>query len=103
MKKRVLKLGPKGELLLPPEALDLLGVKPGGEVALHLDDRKRAVSLERHVSDPWAEALREKEKPEIEDLFAEDRKRQEAAKQAFEQKLKNPPKSKPEDKPDLWR
>lgn len=104
MKKRVVKLGPNGELVLPPEALELLGLKAGGEAALCIDERKGIVSLERHVSDLWEEAMREKEKPALEDLFDEHRKKQDAAKQTFERKLKEPKKpDRPEDKPDHWR
>jgi len=101
---RHLKLGPKGELHLPDEALHALDLKPGESVKLRIDARHKVLHLERHVDDPWAEALRDKQAPGFEDLLHEQKKRDEEAKRQFDQRMKEPGKApRPEDRPDHWR
>ncbi|MGQ0612134.1 MAG: hypothetical protein ACT4PV_00070 [Planctomycetaceae bacterium] len=101
---RFLKLGPKGELQLPDEALQALELKPGESVKLRIDARHKVLHLERHVDDPWSEALKGKKGRELEDLLTEQKQRDAEATRLFEQRLKDPVKPpRPEDRPDHWR
>jgi len=101
---RVLKVGPGGEVRLPRDALQSLELEPGGEVELFVDTRRKQIRLERHVQDAWEEALREKPKKGFDDLMDEQSRRDVAAAELFEKKLKEPPSGRrPEDNLDLWR
>jgi len=104
-KKRTLPLGSGGELKLPPDVLEALGIEAEDkEVEIFLDTRRKQLRVERHVDDPWAEALREKKEREFEDLMADQQQREADAQDLFERKLKEPPpKRRPEDDPDHWR
>lgn len=104
-KKRTLPLGPGGEVKLPADALEALGIEPEDkEVEIFVDTRRKQVRLERHVEDPWADALKEKEQKGLEDLMADQTQREQDAQDLFERKLKEPPpKRRPEDDPDYWR
>lgn len=105
-KKLKLKVGATGEVKLPPEALEALELEPGGEMSLEIDTRRKQLRLERHVDDAWGEALKEKPQKGMEDLLDEQKKRDEAAKEMFEKRLKDKKpgdKRRPEDSPDFWR
>lgn len=99
---RILKVGSQGEIVLPPEAMEALGLEPGGQVELHIDTVRKALRLERKVADPWAEALKDKKSPGFEDLMADQTRRQKEAGKNFEEKLKKPPPAEPDDR-DRWR
>ena len=86
---RTYKLESDGSLKLPPDALDALGAEPGDEVKLFVDSRKKIVRIERHSVDPWADAMREKQSKGLEDLLADQQKRQEAADDIFNQRLRD--------------
>lgn len=91
---------------LPPEALEALDVEPGGELSLEIDTRRKQLRLERHVDDAWAEAMKEKPQKGLEDLMDEQKRREEAAKELFEKRVKDKSKHekrRPEDSPDHWR
>ncbi|MHC4548032.1 MAG: AbrB/MazE/SpoVT family DNA-binding domain-containing protein [Planctomycetota bacterium] len=103
-KKRTLPVGPHGEVKLPADVLEALGLQAGEQVEIHVDTRRKQVRLERHVEDAWAEAMREKSQKGLEDLMADQAQREEDANRIFEEKLKEPPPPRrPEDDPDLWR
>lgn len=105
-KKLKLRVGAAGEVKLPPEALEALELEPGGEMSLEIDTRRKQLRLERHVDDAWGEALKEKPQKGMEDLLDEQKKRDEAAKEIFEKRLKDKKptdKRRPEDSPDFWR
>ncbi len=103
-KHRKLHIGKAGEVKLPPDALESLGVEPGDQVRLTVDTRKREVRLERHVEDAWGEALKEKKGKDFTDLWEDQSKREEEAKRIFEEGLKKKPEPrKPEDDRDRWR
>jgi len=103
-KKRTLKVGPGGEVRLPPDALEAIEFQPGDEVELIIDTRRKQIHLERHVADPWAEAMRKKPEKGLEDLMDEQKQREEDAKELWERRVKEPPpKRRPEDDPDHWR
>jgi len=84
------RIAPDGSLKLPPDALDALGAEPGDEVRLFVDSRKKVVRVERYSDDPWADALKEKKSKGLDDLFAEQQKRQAAADDLFSQRLRDP-------------
>jgi len=101
---RLLDVGPDGSVRLPADVLESLEIAPGGKVALNVDTRHKVIRLERHVEDPWAEALRDKNTKGFDDLLSDQEARDREAHRIFEERLKEPPpKRKPEDDPDLWR
>ena len=104
-KKRTLPLGPGGELKLPPDVLEALGIEPEDKVVeIFLDTRRKQIRLERHVDDPWAEAMRNRPERGIEDLMADQEQREADAEDLFDRKLKEPPpKRRPEDDTNHWR
>lgn len=99
-----LRLGQKGEITLPEDALYALGAKPGDRLKLRIDSRHKILHLERHVDDPWKEALEEKSTPGFEELLTDQQKRDAEAKRLFEERLKQKgPAPRPEERPDSWR
>ncbi len=104
-KPRTLKVGKNGEVKLPPDVLEAIGHEEGEDVRIFVDTRRKQVRLERHVDDPWADALKQKDEKGFDDLMDEQKGREDAAKRLFEERLKDPPKRdrKPEDDPDHWR
>jgi len=102
--KRTLPVGANGEITLPPDALEQLGIEPGGSVEIFVDTRRKQIRIERHVDDPWADALKQKQEKGFEDLMGEQKDRDAAAERLFDEKSKEPPpKRKPEDEPGYWR
>jgi len=105
-KKRLLRVGKEGELRLPADAMETLGLEPGEQVEIFVDTRRKQVRLERYVDDPWAEAMKKKQEAGIDDLLDQQAERDAAAERLFEERLKEPPKAddrKPEDDPGYWR
>lgn len=101
-----LRLGRRGEITLPEDALHALGAKPGDRLKLRIDSRHKVLHLERHVDDPWEEALQEKKAPDFEELMTDQQKRDAEAKRLFEERLEGRgkgPAARPEERPDSWR
>jgi antitoxin component of MazEF toxin-antitoxin module len=93
-----------GSVRLPPEMMEALELKPGEQVELRLDTRRKQIHLERHVDDPWAEAMREKKEKGFEDLMSDQKAREEEAERLFEKRRhEKPAPKKPEDDPGYWR
>jgi len=86
---RTYRIEPDGSLKLPREALDAIGAEPGDDVKLFVDSRRKFVRVERHSEDPWADALKEKKSKGLEDLFAEQQKRQTDADDLFNKRLRD--------------
>jgi hypothetical protein len=56
------------------------------------------------VADAWGEALKEKPRKGLEDLFDEQKDREKEAERMFDEEMrKPPPKRRPEDDPGHWR
>ena len=106
-KGRILDLGADGSLKLPPDVLEALELEPGQKVRVHLDTRRKEIRVERHVDDPWGEALKKKQGPDFDDLFADQSRREAEAERLFRERMeqvkKEKPKRRPEDDPDYWR
>ena len=105
-KKRLLKVDAKGNVKLPADALEAIGHETGEDVEIFVDTRRKQIRLERHVEDPWADALKPKDEKGFGDLMSEQQAREQAAADLFDQKMKDPPKAdkrRPEDDPDHWR
>jgi antitoxin component of MazEF toxin-antitoxin module len=104
-KPLILDLGANGEVRLPDEALSALGVQPGEKLSVKIDTRHKALRIERHVDDPWSEALKQKEQQGFEDILGAQKQRDDEASDLFDRRLKDAPKEerRPEDDPDLWR
>jgi len=106
-KGRIFDLGKDGSLKLPPDMLEALELEPGQKVRVFLDTRRKELRVERHVDDPWAEAMKRKQGPDFDDLFADQSRREAEADRIFDEKMnqakKEKPKRRPEDDPDYWR
>ena len=104
-KPRTIKVGANGEIKLPQDVLEAIGHEEGEDVRIFVDTRRKQLRIDRHVDDPWADALKAKDEKDFEDLMGEQKDREDAAKKLFDEKLKDPPKvdRKPEDDPDYWR
>ena len=112
---RTIPIQPDGSVKLPKDALEALGAEPGDEVRIFVDTRKKAVRIERHSDDPWADALKAKPQKGIEDIFEEQKRRQAEAEQIFKKRFKDsepgegkpdegkPGEGKPDNDPDKWR
>ena len=82
-----IKIEADGSLRLPPEALQTLGAEPGDDVKLFLDNRKKQIRMERTSGDAWADAMRETKSKGLEDIFADQQKREAEADDIFKRKL----------------
>jgi antitoxin component of MazEF toxin-antitoxin module len=103
-KPRTLDIGKDGSVRLPDDVMRALDLAPGEKVEIYLDTRRKAVRLERHVDDPWAEAMKQKPEKGFDDLMTEQQKREAEAERIWKEKLKEGPgERKPEDDPDRWR
>lgn len=99
-----LTVGRDGSVKLPQDAMEALDLAPGEQVELRIDTRRKQIRLERHVDDPWKEALKQKDEKGFEDLMSEQKAREAEAERLFDQRSKEPPpKKKPEDDPGYWR
>ena len=99
-----LDVGADGRIRLPPAALEALGHEKGEQVTLYIDTRRKCLRIERHVADAWGEALKEKPRKGLEDLFDEQKDREKEAERMFDEEMrKPPPKRRPEDDPGHWR
>ena len=96
-------LGKDGSVRLPPEALEALGADPGDTLNLFIDRKRKLVRLERFSEDPWSDAMREGPSKGMEDLLADQQKRQAEAEDLFDRKLKETDGTKPDDDADKWR
>lgn len=97
------KIAADGSLRLPPDFLEKLGWKTGNYLEATVEDG--AVRL-RHVEvDLFAEALKKPDPDTLEKLLEKQRRSQQDAVKAFEEKLKSRdlPEARPEDRPDYWR
>ncbi|MHC4225254.1 MAG: hypothetical protein ACYSX0_12435 [Planctomycetota bacterium] len=103
-KYKLVDVSGDGEIRLPPEAIEVMELKPGEQVELFVDRRRKQIRIERHVEDAWSEAMKKKQEKDFEDILSEQTDRENAATEFFEKKLKEPPEPRrPEDNPDLWR
>jgi antitoxin component of MazEF toxin-antitoxin module len=98
-----LPLGKDGSVRLPPEALEALGAEPGDTLKLFVDRKRKFLRLERVSEDPWADALREGPSKGLEDILADQQKRQAEADALFNKKLKETDGTKPDNDADKWR
>ena len=100
-----LEINKDGSVRLPPEVLEALGAEPGDNLKFVIDRRRKSVRLERVSDDPWADAMREGSSKGMEDILADQEKRQADADSAFDRKLKDTEADgeKPENDPDKWR
>lgn len=98
------RLDREGRLVLPPEMLAAMGVRPGQEVELSRQGKR--IVIERYVpKDPFAQP-QAKPKVSFDGLLKREEKRRQEASDIFEERLKDPPKLadlRPEDHPDFWR
>ncbi len=98
-----IKIAPDGSFRLSEEILERLGWKTGTYLEASVDGD--ALRLKRIEVDLFAEALRKPDPESFEKMLAKQKKSQEDAFEAFEEKMKqkNLPGARPEDRPDYWR
>ena len=97
--KRI-RILPDGTLRVPRELTDKLGWGSGSY--LEVSVKGDTVSLRRVEVDPFAEAVKSPDANAFEQIM---KRQEESAKQAakdFETKIKDPPKIRPEDRPQFW-
>ena len=99
-----LPLAEDGSVRLPAEVLEALGAAPGDTLKLFVDRKRKSIRLERVSDDPWADAMRQAPEKKLDDILADQQKRQSEADDLFDRKLKDTETdgSKPDD-PDKWR
>ena len=78
-----------GSVRLPAEVLEALAAEPGDTLKIFVDKKRKSVRLERFSDDPWADAMRESSSKGFDDILADQQKRQEAADDIFNQRLRD--------------
>ena len=100
-----LDIAKDGSIRLPAELLQALGAEPGDTLKFVIDRRRKTVRFERVSEDAWADAMREGPSKKLDDILADQQKRQADAEDLFDKKLKEPEPDdeKLKDDPDKWR
>jgi bifunctional DNA-binding transcriptional regulator/antitoxin component of YhaV-PrlF toxin-antitoxin module len=98
-----IRVSPDGSLRLPRETTEKLGWTTGSYLEVLLEGD--SVRLRRVEVDPFAEALKKPDAGMFEKLLEKQKKSQEDAAKAFEEKIRKGDsiEIRPEDKPDYWR
>jgi bifunctional DNA-binding transcriptional regulator/antitoxin component of YhaV-PrlF toxin-antitoxin module len=95
-----IRIAPDGTIRLPREITDKLGWATGSylEVAV----KGGAVELNRVDVDLFAEAAKKPDADAFDKIMKKQKENSEKAFQDFEVKIKDPPKVRPEDRPEFW-
>ena len=95
-----IRIAPDGSLKLPREVTEKLGWTTGSylEVSVKGDQ----VELKRVEVDLFAEAVKKPDADTFEKILKKQKESTEKAFQDFEVKIKDPPKLRPEDRPQFW-
>lgn len=96
-----IRIGADGTIRLPEEILEQLQWAPGHYLELAITDAE--LRLEKIDVDPFEEAMKKPDPSEFDRILGEQEKSREDAFKAFEEKLKQPPEVRPEDREDHWR
>ena len=100
-KKARIRIMADGAIRLPEELLDQLEWAAGHYLEIAVEDD--GVRLEKVDVDPFEEAMKKPDPSEFDRILGDQKKSQEDAFKAFEEKIKKPPEVRPEDREDHWR
>ncbi len=98
--KTRIRILPDGSVRVPRELTDKLGWGSGSY--LEVSVKGDTVSLRRVDVDIFAEAARAPDKDAFEKIMKKQQESREKAAKDFEVKIKDPPKLRPEDRPEFW-
>lgn len=95
-----LRVAPNGSIKLPQELLEKLGWLTGS----YLEFKRKGERLEiwRVEVDHFAEAMKEPDQEGFDKVLRRQKESQTKAFESFEERLKNAPELRPEDRPDFW-
>jgi antitoxin component of MazEF toxin-antitoxin module len=95
-----IRIAPDGSLKLPRVVTEKLGWTTGSYLEVSVEGE--SVSLKRVDVDLFAEAARKPDADAFEKIMKKQEESREKASRDFEVKIKDPPKIRPEDRPDYW-
>ena len=95
-----IRIAPDGSLKLPREVTEKLSWTTGSY--LEVTVRGDSVELRRVEVDHFAEAVKKPDADAFEKILRKQKADKEKAAQDFEVKIKDPPKLRPEDRPEFW-
>ncbi len=95
-----IRIAPDGSLKLPRDVTEKLGWVTGSY--LEVSVKGEAVVLKRVEVDLFAEATKKPDADAFEKIMRKQKESSEKAFQDFEVKIKDPPKLRPEDRPEFW-
>lgn len=95
-----IRIAPDGTIKLPREVTDKLGWSTGSY--LEVSVKGETVHLQRVEVDLFAEATKKPDADAFEKIMKKQKESAEKASKDFETKIKDPPKLKPEDRPQFW-
>jgi antitoxin component of MazEF toxin-antitoxin module len=95
-----IRIAPDGSLKLPRDVSEKLGWTTGSY--LEVSVKGDLVELKRVEVDLFAEAVKKPDADAFEKILKKQKESTEKAFQDFEVKIKDPPKLRPEDRPQFW-
>ncbi len=95
-----IRIAPDGSLKLPRNISDKLGLTTGSYLEVSL--KGETVVLKKVDVDLFAEAAKKPDEDAFEKIMKKQKESTEKAFQDFEVKIKDPPKLRPEDRPQFW-
>jgi len=95
-----IRIAPDGTLKLPREVTEKLGWVTGSYLEVSVEGGQ--VQLKRVEVDLFAEAVKKPEADAFEKILQKQKESTEKAFKDFEVKIKDPPKLRPEDRPQFW-
>ena len=95
-----IRIAPDGTLKLPRDVTEKLGWTTGSYLEVSIQGQ--AVQLRRIDVDLFAEAVKKPDGDAFEKILKKQKESTQKAFQDFETKIKDPPKLRPEDRPQFW-
>ncbi len=95
-----IRIAPDGSLKLPREVTEKLGWTTGSYLKVSV--KGDAVELQKVEVDLFAEAVKKPDEDAFEKIMKKQKESTKKAFKDFEVKIKDPPKVRPEDRPDFW-
>jgi hypothetical protein len=95
-----IRINPDGSIKLPGEILDSLKWTTGSY--LEIEQKGDRLQIRRIEVDLFAEAMKQPDPDTIEKILQKQKETTKKAAEDFEKKIKDPPKLRPEDRPEFW-
>ncbi|MBI4582649.1 MAG: hypothetical protein HY717_01255 [Planctomycetes bacterium] len=99
MSQRI-RINPDGSIKLPNEVMEALKWTTGSYLEFELKGDR--LHLWRVEVDLFAEAMKKPDQDGFDKILKKQKESQSKAFQDFEKKMKDPPKTRPEDRPEFW-